>query len=307
MVLHSDRPVDLYNRVEELTTILSMETVTPLLRHEIECAISLHLSALQHSRPSIDDQQFEELTETYKGVVGHWTRTYQHLANRANLLRNIDMFQRLLALKLLEDYAGEPFEITGDLLNWTREQWAIITKQGDYAEESHRVVKDDHKSFITTPCEEIMVDYHLVEPKVCSAAEGQHPGGDVQHFIRQRDWLSLASALFNDRKLASDLFTDKRPVGKYSWGEKIPADILRRIEELQKKYFEVLSNPASFTLTKYAEGLSAKDTSSPPGQTSSFPLKKHQPQSWTVLAKGIYHTIAGGRRSDVADTEVTTE
>lgn len=62
MALHSDRPAELYDRIEELTTILSMETVTPLLRQEMECAITLHISALQHSSPGIDDQQFEDLT-----------------------------------------------------------------------------------------------------------------------------------------------------------------------------------------------------------------------------------------------------
>lgn len=309
MALHSDRPAELYDRIEELTTILSMETVTPLLRQEIECVITLHISTLQHSNPGIDDQQFEDLTRTYKGVVKHWTRTYRHLAVRATLLRNINMFQRLLTLKLLEDYAGESVEITGDLLNWTREQWAIITKQGVYAEgeESRENVKYCHKLFIITPCEEMMIDYHIVEPKVCSAAEGQHPGGDVQHFIGQRDWLSLASTLFNDRKLTSDLFKDKRPVGEYQLWDKMPADILRRIEELQKKYFDVLENPATFTLTKYAKGLSAKDTSTTSDQTTSLALKKDQPQSWTALAKGIYHTVVGGVRSDVADTEVPTE
>lgn len=312
MALHSDRPTDLYNRIEELTTILSMETVTPLLRHEMECAITLHISALKHSGPGIDDQQFEDLTKTYKGVVKHWTRTYQHLAVRANLLRNINMFQRLLTLKLLEDYGGEceeSCEITGDLLDWTREQWAIITKQGAYAEgeASHKEVKYCHKLFVMTPCEEMMIDYRLVEPKVCSAAEGQRPGGDVQHFIRQRDWLSLASALFNDRKLASDLFKDKTPVGKYSLGEKIPAEILGRIEELQKQYFEVFSNPATFTLTKYAKGLPAKDTSTTSDQSSSSALKKYQPQFWKALALGIYRTVVGGLRSDIADTEVSTE
>lgn len=301
MALHSYRHTDLYNRIEELTTILSMETVTPLLRHEMERAITLHISALQHSGSGINDQQFEDLTKTYKGVVKHWTRTYQHLAVRANLLRRINMFQRLLTLKLLEDYGGEcgeSFEITGDFLDWTREQWAIITKQGAYAEgeASHEEVKYCHKLFIVTPCEEMMIDYRLVEPEVCSAAEGRHPGGDVQHFIRQRDWLSLASALFNDRKLASDLFKDKIPVGKYSLGEKIPAEILGRIEELQQKYFEDFLNPATFTLTKYAEGLPAKDTSTTSVQSSPLALKKDQTQSWTALAKGIYRTVAGRLR-----------
>lgn len=84
------------------------------------------------------------------------------------------MFQRLLTLKLLEDYAGESVEITGDLLNWTREQWAVITNKGDHAEgeESREEAKYCHKLFIITPCEETMIDYHLVERKVCSAAEG---------------------------------------------------------------------------------------------------------------------------------------
>ncbi|KAI7788011.1 six-hairpin glycosidase [Diaporthe eres] len=208
-------------------------------------AITLHISALQPSGPGIDDQQFEDLTKTYKGEVKHWTRTYQHLAVRANLLRNINMFQHLLTLKLLEDYGGEcgeSFEITGDLLDWTLEQHLNGLSS---------------RNKVNTP-KEMMIDYRLVEPKVCSAAEGKHPGGDVQHFIRQRDWLSLASALFNDRKLASDLFKDKTPVSKYSLGEKMPAGILGRIEELQQKYFQDFSNPATLTLTKYAEGLPAK-------------------------------------------------
>lgn len=220
------------------------ENVTPLLRKEIHHATKVHSEAFQ--QPDVDAELLKALDNVHHRLTRHWAKVFQEPISRALLTQQISFFQRFLTDRLLEVYTGKPYQVD----QWHATELRIFCQRDDIAQMYY--------DFFTWPLEEMMLDQdHVQEMLVTAAAEPQSPdrAKDIQHLIARCDWPGLARALVKDRELANALFGEEPIVPEY-YNTNTRKKVLRGIDKVRDKYFEDLSDPAKFTISKHAMGLS---------------------------------------------------
>lgn len=290
-------------RVSMLKVLLEKETLTPLLRKEMDHAIRLHMAAIENQ--DIDDLDYRNmLSTTYEDLIEHWSETHGNLVSRSHLLYNVDNFRIVLSAKFLEDYQQSPCLLNKSLRYWIAERAGVIqdyhsaTEHDSDDRASERSIL--YRGVVVKPCKEMMIDHRYVETKICVIAADDRPEGQIKHLIAQRDWQCLASTLISDRQLALDLFTHNKLA---MWYDGLGNEIVGCIDDVQHKYFAELSSPSSFELTTHAKGLTAMNPptlSNPPRATISATTP------WKGRAMGFYHAVAGGLWSRSTDTGVDT-
>ncbi|KAG6368517.1 hypothetical protein INS49_002727 [Diaporthe citri] len=223
---------------------------------------------------------------------------FQEPISRALLTQQISFFQRFLTDRLLEVYTGKPYQVD----QWHSTELRIFRQRDDLGQMYH--------DFFTWPLEEMMLDQdHVQETLVTAAAEPQSAdrAKDIQCLIACCDWPSLARALVKDRELAIGLF-DEEPIDPEYYNANTRKKVLRGIDKVRDKHFEDLSDPAKYTISKYATGLSPAQSSADEKldptsldektvvittRETSEPTTKAGQQSKTT-ARDLVHTLLGG-------------
>jgi len=256
---------------------LLKQNPTPLLQDELRHAITLHAEA-------VDSPDFHklipDLNTIHAQIEEHWARVYADMLTTASLLWDINMFERFLQSKLLEDYLNEPFEITGRIL--TLAEYTVKQDKSCVAGPTgadNTTSDEQYRNHVIFPLEESKLDRAHVENKLRAvAARRGRPGSDIQPLIDACDWTKLAAALTSDRDIVTKLTQRSATFAEAS--EKILAGINR----VQNKYFTSLSGPSTFTLASTGY------------QTSSSPRGS--------FARGIFDAIASGLKWDSPSSRV---
>lgn len=194
---------------------------------------------------------------------------------------------------------GKPYTVD----QWHSTELRIFRQRDD--------IEQMYYAFFTWPLEEMMLDQdHVQETLVTAAAEPQSPerARDIQCSIARCDWPSLARALVKDRELAIALF-DEEPIDPEYYNANTRKKVLRGIEKVREKYFEDLSDPVNFTISKYAMGLSPVQPSADENlEFTSVDEKKtvvistreasesatRAGQQSKTTARDLIHTLLGG-------------
>ncbi|KAH9905366.1 hypothetical protein F4778DRAFT_729738 [Xylariomycetidae sp. FL2044] len=232
-------------------SILQLEPLTPLLRHEMRHVIELHSKAAED--PDID-QNFTDIGVLYSRITSQWTKIYGNPTSRAYVMQDIILFRRFLTSKLLEDYAMEPFTTT--TATWLSGQVAFVEK-GAKAESG----STDHKLYqlhIVRPLEELMLNRDHVENKLLSTRRS--PGSHIEHLISTGDWPALAVSLINDRELVKSLYKEEDRFKMYD-DKNADTKILRGIDKVQNKYATELSNSGVSEFTRHGASEAATQAS----------------------------------------------
>jgi len=251
---------------------LLQQNPTPLLREELNRAITLHHNAFESS----DINQFvPDLNASHAHLEGHWARLYSDMLTTASLLWDMNMFEHFLSSKLLEDYANEPFEVLGrelSLAECTAKQHARRPSTGnDTASDK------EYRDHVVFPLEEFMLDREHVESKLRAVATRRGcPGSDIQPLIDACDWTRLAAVLTNDRDIILRL--EERSACSKETSKKI----LTGINRVQNKHFTSLSSPSAFTL--------------PSAEPSPLPRRG--------FVSSMYDAIASNFRGDTSSSKV---
>ena len=258
---------------------LLTQNPTPLLQQQLSHAMVLHQQAIE----SPDINPFlRDLDVLHAQIEKHWARVYSDMLTTASLLWDINMFQRFLCSKLLEDYANEPYIVSGRIL--TLAESTVKQDQRHLAgatEDDNTISDEQYRDHVVFPLEESNLDRDYVEQKLRAVAARQgRPGNDIQPLIDACDWTKLAAALTSDRDIVTKLTQRSATFAEAS--EKILAGINR----VQNKYFTSLSGPSTFTLASTGY------------QTSSSPRGS--------FARGIFDAIASGLKWDSPSSRVET-
>lgn len=272
------------------------ENVTPLLRKEINHATKVHSEAFQQS--DVDSDLLKALDNVHLRLTQHWAKVFQEPISRALLTQQISFFQRFLTDRLLEVYTGKPYQVD----QWHSTELRIFRQRDDLGQMYY--------DFFTWPLEEMMLDQdHVQDTLVTAAAEPQSAdrAKDIRSLIARCDWPSLARALVKDRELAIGLF-DEEPIDPEYYNTNTRKKVLRGIEKVRDKYFEDLSDPAKYTISKHAMGLSPVQPAADERLASTSidektvvittretpePTTKAGQQSKTT-ARDLIHTLLGG-------------
>jgi len=251
----------------------------PLLEEQLSHAIVLHQQALE----SRDINPFiQDLDALHAQIEEHWARVHADMLSTASLLWDIDLFQRFLHSKLLEDYANEPFAVSGRMLRLA-ESTAEQEKRRLTAptNEETTTLDQEYREHVVFPLEESKLDRDCVENKLRAVAARQgRPGNDIQLLIDACDWAKLAAVLLSDRDIVINLTQRSQTFAEAS------DKILTGINRVQNKYFASLSSPSMFTLAR------------PGYQTSPSPRRSF---GW-----GIYDVIARGLKGNSPSSTVGT-
>lgn len=202
--------------------ILLLEPLTPLLKSEIEHAITLHSEISEHP---------EDTDTLYDRIVRHWIKIYGDIRSRAYLIQDITMFQQFLTAQLLQDYAKGPSII---ISTWAKNQADIIQQ---YYEAQGNSDKDAiYRVHVAFPLEELMLNPTYIENKLLLAIRRQGlPGSYTHHLISNDDWSGLATTLTNDRDLATTLFK-AHPLVSNLFDEDTRRSVLQGINQIETKY-----------------------------------------------------------------------
>ena len=224
---------------------------TALLREEIQHAKTIHEEALKHADLS---SYFEDLDAVHNRLREHWTKVYGDLDRRALLLQDMVMYEQSLIPMLLGHYANVPYEIS----KWAngRAQW-IVLQESHTKTDTGGSEEADYSTRHVWPLEEMMLNREHVEHKLRTAvAKKEHESSEVQLLVDLCDWTNLAMLLTNDHDLLFQLIKARRSDAQF-YDTDTYSKILHGINIVKKKYFAEHLDPLTFTLSKYAEKLSA--------------------------------------------------
>ena len=220
---------------------LLTQNPTPLLQQQLSHAMAKHQQALESSdiNPFVQD-----LDTLHAQIEEHWARVYSDMHITASLLWDINMFQRFLRSKLLEDYANEPYEVSGRMLSLAESTAKQDKHRLAGPTKEHSTIPDEqYRDHVIFPLEESKLDRDYVENKLRAVAARQgRPGNDIQPLIDACDWTKLAAVLISDRDIVTKLTQRSETFAEVS------KKILDGINRVQNKYFTSLSGPSTFTL-----------------------------------------------------------
>ena len=134
---------------------------TPLLKCQLDHAISLHKEALDQSdiRPFILD-----LDGLQGQIEERWEKVFGQANSFSQLVKDMYLFQQFLAESLLSDYAQQPF---------TANEWVDEQAKSANAQTSENKADDysdkKYQNRIAYPLDELMVDRVHVESKLSAA------------------------------------------------------------------------------------------------------------------------------------------
>ncbi|KAL1871618.1 hypothetical protein Daus18300_004618 [Diaporthe australafricana] len=287
-------------RIDGYQTLL-LEYQTPLFHDELLDAIKLHEETLQRPEPTPAERQrvLDQLTvldNMNDRLNKHWEKLHRSLNSRTILLYSISEYSKLLGSWLILDYAGR--ESVGETHHEASAYVTILDKfrsgEGD-VEANIRV----HRRLFRRPLEEMMLNRQHVEKRLRMAAAGpSYPTGEIHRLVDQCDWPNLAAAIVNDREIAAVLFRSK-PLDPQFWEDRIGKMALWRIDDLRDKYFAELSSPTTYTLTKLARELSAKQAAlaadqSSPSSLSSVSMRNSGDSPAVTAARSVYNKVVSG-------------
>lgn len=131
--------------------------------------------------------------------------------------------------------------------------------------------------------EEMALDRSHVEHRLLLAmsthqAQQEHPISHIQQLINQCEWQILAKMLLNDRDLARDL-DDK------FFGDGVRESIQQKINAIEGQYFDVLTSPTDFIISKHAMDMFSRHSSTIVDHTLAHllemaPPRSDSPQEW---------------------------
>ncbi|ROV90219.1 hypothetical protein VMCG_10250 [Cytospora schulzeri] len=293
----------IYQRIARYQ-ILFFDCMTPLLKKELNNAISVHSDVLQLPQLKSGDlnrilYQIADLDTLDDRLMDHWTKVHGNLVSRAALLLDICLFQMFLTAKLLEDYMGKSY----NAVPWVLGQ-ANVVEQHSAGTANDGSKTAAYQVHIIYPVEELSLNRIHVENKLkAAAARQQHPGGDIQRLIDQCDWPNLATALINDRELAAELF-QQTPLNPECFNANTGKKVLLRIDEVTAKYFTQLTSSSIYTLSKQAIHRSARRGSSTTDPTTPDILRYKEEPALVAGAKSLYDRLANGLRLGGTSTKL---
>ena len=140
---------------------LLTQNPTPLLHQQLSHAMVLHQQALE----SPDINPFlRDLDVLHAQIEKHWAKVYSDMLTTASLLWDINMFQRFLCSKLLEDYANEPYVVSGRMLSLAES--TVRQDQRHLArpsEDDNTISDEQYRDHVVFPLEESNLDRDYVE------------------------------------------------------------------------------------------------------------------------------------------------
>lgn len=273
---------------------------TPLFHNQLLDAIRLHEDTVQAPTPTPAEHervldQIVVLDNMDDRLDKHWDELHESMNFRTTLLANISQYQSKLGAWLILDYTGK----SSKTCIWASSIIGYVDNVGSGGVDN---IHDDYKLYQQTfvrPLKEMMLSQDHVKKRLrIAATESTRPAGMIYHLIDRCDWGALAYALINDRELAVTLFGAKQlKPGLWSpWSGKW---VVQKIDDIRDKYFEELSTPEQYTISKRARKLSAKKVASAAHQSSPPPLSpasfpRAEEASALVAAKSIYKKVVNG-------------
>lgn len=163
-------------------------------------------------------------------------------------------------------------------------------------------ILEEYAKDVVEPLEELLLEDHIdsIKKRLLSCEpERRYPGGEIQRLIDQCDWPGLFSAISSDRRLSTDLFS-QRPVVPGAFTDHIKGTVWTGMDKLRDKYFTKSKDANKYTVSKYARGLSSKQAlasgnindASHPATTPTLG-EDWEGVSWRG-AKNLFKTFASG-------------
>lgn len=271
---------------------------TPLFHRELLHTTQMHQEVLERPDPTVAEQQsilgqLKELDKADHHLTKRWKELHESPNVRTALLAGILAYQEYLTTYLLQEYAGKsiPDDIAENWHDWLMDRCEKIDKHYSSAEKSEKENRL-YQQMVALPLKEMMLDQEYVEARLKIAALGD---GYIRRLIDQRDWPKLANALVKDRELALTLFNQK-PLYENVFNDAKRQLVLRNLDEIQRRYFVELTNPTTYTISKYAKEALARQATQPTPHTSTMPqfpaiIQDSGETSAMVAAKGIYNKV----------------
>lgn len=291
------------------------QRLTPLFRQIVLQASEYHQAAI--ALPHIHQDLADGLNRFHNELEHHWFRIHVNFEQHALLLRQVTIYQEILASQLLSDYAGVPttpeeWEKHASVIREHRISTAADVDAHEEDEDNNvgrvagRKEDSEYHKFVFRPLEELMLDVEHVEDVMLAAtdaaAQEGGQGSRIGHFIEQCDWAGLAKNLWKDRALLVDLCRlaveqdqDNLSHDLVSLNRDTAMQIMRGLNQVKNKYFADLSSPTTFTLSKYATEFSLPTGTgrSAAAETESGPWTGHEKKSLWHRVKDIADSIRG--------------
>lgn len=228
------------------------ERMTPLLKKEMRHIIETHSETLKLPTFVGHIDLLRNLDNLHERFREHWEKVYKAYHSYTLLVLSMVQVEHSLLQSFKEDYLRLPPSAN----DWLDGAVPLIT--------AHRAGKtdDDGKKYfedVVIPLQEMGVDVGYVENKALLNAAGKlekRRDGYVMHLVQTRDWQKLAKTLVKDRQLAADFF-DHESFDSDSCNANTLKRVYERMDMLEHAYFESLSGPADFKLSKHALEVSA--------------------------------------------------
>lgn len=278
--------------------LLQLDYTTPLFRSELLYAMKLHQEVLDRPDPTVAEQhhvikQLVELDKTDSNITDHWQELHKSVNFRSALFATILGYQEYLTAQLLHEYAGFPIpdSLTEGWHQWLADRGKEIEKHDNAAVDEGERERRIYRQTIVVPLKEMMLNQKHVEEKIKTATVSR--AGYAQHLVDARDWPKLANMLVNDRELALTMF-DQKPLYENVFNDAKRKLVLRKLDEIQHKYFEELTDSNTYAISKYAKEVTSGTL------PNAITAKDSRDASALAAAKGIYNKVVarfgfGGR------------
>lgn len=265
------------------------ERLTPLLQKEMKHAINVYSEVLaRDSDFSADIDLIGKLDALYNDIDEHWSNVFISPAQRAELEANMGQYEAFVMVALMDDYSSlwNTMPPMDKFFSKTTAQIQLLRTAASQDEDDHGKL---YHAYVVLPLTEMDMNISHVSKRLCYTAAARQAGAkDSGHFvlrlIQECDWKSLAEALIYDRQLAEGLFSHKPiniPGSRWlrNWGPEMLAMILKRNEELKRKYFEHIVGPESYTISKHAADLLARHSSNGLDHAAATRTLEEEPHS----------------------------
>ena len=215
---------------------------SPLFRNNVRKVIGLYQSATATPNSKILLENAKALS--FK-LDKDWIELHSDMDRLVAVRTTVRMVVEFLFYKLLEDYFGYPYSVYNSVLGCID---TIIRQRRNYSGDDESSGESSITSNTTNrfgfifPLEEMDLNMpYLIKQKFLPvAARRGNPNNDVKPLIEEQNWPQLATALINDRTIATTI------------GEEMPdfkklADlVLKRIDRYQTTYFKELHTPTNY-------------------------------------------------------------
>lgn len=276
---------------------LQQERLTPMLQLEMLGAIQLTNEAMQKPRASANAEVVESLETLHNDITEHWCKVFKNPEDRSILMANISHYEVVFTGMLYEDYVSQSANVLESLL--PGDEWfSNVSSQVQQHRELMRNSKSNHEQGtslnedkdyqenILFPLEEMCLGSLVshAENRLCTTAAArqagaQYTGAYVPRLIQACDWQSLAETLIYDRELVTELCSYATIQLNWEWlKKKLLPQVLRTMDELERKYFTDLSSPTSYSISAHAADMLS-------GKSSKGKKADHVPLARTLKAE----------------------